>query len=212
MPKTNNLPLANPKSVIKIITIVFLILFAGKFIVKDALPYFRFTKEAFGGYWDYKWPLIGHVSSGVVALIIGPFQFWKAFRNKNLSLHRWLGRTYLIVILLGSICSTILAWTSSIRVNFSWALSLQSLAFAWIITSAMAYISVRRKRMVQHREWMIRSYVVTFAFVIFRWLNHLPLTIKLMDDFAERGPTVAWFSWTIPILITEVVFSWNKKH
>lgn len=58
---------------------------------------------------------------------------------------------------------------------------------------------------------MIRSYVVTFAFVTFRWLVDLPLVIGLMENFGERGPAVGWFSWTIPLLITEVVLNWNKK-
>jgi hypothetical protein len=57
---------------------------------------------------------------------------------------------------------------------------------------------------------MIRSCVVTFAFVIFRWLVDLPVVV-MFGDFVERGPTVGWISWTIPLLITEVVFSWNRK-
>jgi hypothetical protein len=58
---------------------------------------------------------------------------------------------------------------------------------------------------------MIRSYVVTFAFVTFRWLVDLPLVINLMDKFEERGPTTIWFSWVVPLLITEIVLSWKKK-
>ncbi len=204
--------LSTSQSYFKLLAWIFLVLFAGKFVIKDALPYFGFEQEIFGHYWDFKWVLIGHISSGIVALVIGPFQFWKAFRNKYLTIHRWMGRTYLIAILIGSICSTSLAWTSGIQVNFAWAFSLQCLAFAWITTASMAYISVMRRRIQQHREWMIRSYVVTFAFVIFRWLNdELPLAIQLMEKFEERGPTIIWFSWTIPLLITEIVLSWNKK-
>jgi uncharacterized membrane protein len=188
-----------------------LVLFAGRFVIKDALPYFGFDKEVFGSYWDFKWPLIGHISGGLLALVIGPFQFSKTFRNKNISLHRWMGRTYLMAILIGTVCSTYLAWTSAIRVNFSWALGLQGLAFAWITTASMAFISVMRMRIQQHKEWMIRSYVVTFAFVSFRWLNELPVSIHLMEKFEERGPTIIWLSWTIPLLITEIVLSWKKK-
>jgi hypothetical protein len=191
--------------------LLFLILFAGKFVIHDAIPYFGFNKEIFGRYWNYKWPLIGHISGGLLALVIGPFQFWKAFRNKNIFIHRWMGRTYLTAILIGTFCSTYLAWTSAIRVNFSWALGLQGLAFAWITTASMAFISVMRRRIQQHKEWMIRSYVVTFAFVTFRWLNDLPVAIKLMDKFEERGPTIIWLCWTIPLLITEIVLSWKKK-
>jgi hypothetical protein len=75
----------------------------------------------------------------------------------------------------------------------------------------MAFISVMRMRIQQHKEWMIRSYVVTFAFVSFRWLNELPVSIHLMEKFEERGPTIIWLSWTIPLLITEIVLSWKKK-
>jgi len=45
-----------------------------------------------------------------------------------------------------------------------------------------------RGRIIEHKEWMIRSYVVTFAFVIFRWLNEVE-AIKGLGNFVERGPT-----------------------
>lgn len=199
------------KSYISFGLTILLILFAGKFVINDALPYFGFAKETFGRYWDYKWPLIGHISGGLLALAIGPFQFSKTFRNKFMTTHRWLGRIYLTAILIGTISSTYLAWTSAYRVNFSWAFGLQGLAFAWITTASMAYISVMRGHIIQHKEWMIRSYVVTFAFVTFRWLADLQIAHQLMDKFEERGPTIIWLSWTIPLLITEIVLSWNKK-
>ncbi len=201
----------NPTSYLRIGLTIFLILFAVKFVIHDALPYFGFDKEAFGRYWNYKWALIGHISGGLLALVIGPFQFSTTFRNKFMITHRLLGRIYLTAILIGTISSTYLAWTSAYRVNFSWAFGLQGLAFAWITTALMAYVSVMRGRILQHKEWMIRSYVVTFAFVTFRWLNELTIVKNLMPEFAERGPTVIWFSWTIPLLITEIVLSWKKK-
>ncbi|WP_310379813.1 DUF2306 domain-containing protein [Flavobacterium sp.] len=211
MNQSNIFAFTKPKSYLRLGFTLFLILFAGKFIIKDALPYFGFEQETFGHYWDFKWALIGHISCGLLALVLGPFQFWKAFRNKYLTVHRWSGRIYLTAILIGTLSSTSLAWTSSIQVNFAWAFGLQGLAFAWITTASMAYISVRRKHIQQHKEWMIRSYVVTFAFVTFRWLNELTIVKNLMPEFVERGPTVIWFCWTIPLLITEIVLSWNKK-
>ena len=29
--------------------------------------------------------------------------------------------------------------------------------------------------------------------------------------FEERGLAMAWLSWTIPLLITEIALSWKKK-
>lgn len=211
MEKLNLFTQFKPKAYLRLGLTIFLILFAGRFVINDALPYFGFNKETFGSYWNYKWPLIGHISGGLLALIIGPFQFSKTFRNKFMTTHRWLGRIYLTAILIGTISSTYLAWTSAYRVNFSWAFGLQGLAFAWITTASMAYVSVMRGRILQHKEWMIRSYVVTFAFVNFRWLVDLPIAHQLMDKFEERGPTMIWLSWTIPLLITEIILCWKKK-
>jgi len=211
MPQSKLIALPQRQSYVRLVIVLLLIVFAGKFVVQHALPYFGFDKEAFGRYWNFKWPLIGHISGGIVALIIGPFQFWKAFRNRYLTTHRWMGRIYLAAIVTGTVSATYLAWTSGIRVNFSWALGLQCLAFVWITSAAMAFLSVMRGRIQQHREWMIRSYVITFAFVTFRFLNDSPFVISLMQKFDERGPAVIWFCWTIPLFITEIVLSWKKK-
>ena len=67
-----------------------------------------------------------------------------------------------------------------------------------------------RGRIIEHKEWMIRSYVVTFAFVIFRWLNEVE-AIKGLGNFVERGPTEIWISWVIPLLFAEIFISSKKK-
>jgi Predicted membrane protein (DUF2306) len=211
MAQSKLISLRQGKSYVRLVVVLLLVVFAGKFVIHDALPYFGFDKQTFGRYWNVKWSLIGHISCGIIALVIGPFQFWKTFRNRYLTTHRWMGRIYLTAILIGAACSTYLAWTSGIQVNFSWALGLQALAFAWITTAGMAYISVMRGRIQQHKEWMIRSYVITFAFVTFRFLSDAPIVISLMPKFSERGPAIIWLSWAIPLFITEIALSWKKK-
>lgn len=183
---------------------------AGKFIIKDAIQYYAFEDEVFGRWKDVRWSLIGHISGGLLALSIGPFQFWTGFRDKFRSVHRLTGKIYLLGILVAVISSTHLAWTTAVAVHWSWAVALQALAFAWFVTSSMAYIQILRKRITQHKEWMIRSYVVTFGFVIFRFLEDLE-SVQSLGNFIERGATVGWMSWTIPLLIAEVFISWNKK-
>jgi len=189
--------------------LIFLLLFALKFIIGE-LKYFSFNEELLGRYWSIKWILMGHLAGGILALIIGPFQFWKGFREKYMKLHRNLGRIYLIAILIGGLCSIYLAWTTALAIHWTWAVSLQALAIAWLGTAFMAYRSVMKKRIVLHKEWMIRSYVVTFAFVLFRWIVDLPFIVEL-GNFIERAPTVGWLAWAVPLFITEMVIGWNKK-
>ncbi|GAA0877461.1 hypothetical protein GCM10009119_04290 [Algoriphagus jejuensis] len=203
--------LSRPKSKLVPILWILVILFAGRFIVKDALPYYGMDEEVFGRFWNWKWPLIGHVSGGLIALLIGPFQFSTTFREKHLHIHRWMGRTYLVAILIATISSSYLAWTTALAIHWSWALSLQGLAFAWIVTAGMAFISIKRGHRQQHKEWMIRSYVVTFAFVTFRFINEME-SVRALGNFIERGPTEIWVSWAIPLLAAEVVMSLNRKN
>lgn len=210
----NASPLINqskPASFVKSGFVLLLTLYVGVVTFQEILPYLRLNKESYGRFWDYKWPLFFHISSGITAMLIGPFQFWKKFRNRYIKIHRLLGRIYLIAILTGTISATYLAWTSGYKISFSWAFGLEALAFVWITTALMACISVRKRRMIQHREWMIRSYVVTLGFFFFRIFNNSVFIKSIMPEFKERGVTIIWFCWAIPLLITEIVLSWKKK-
>lgn len=199
-----------PKAWLILLVWAFLFLFAGKFVLNDAIPYFGFNEEVYGRFWGMKWPLIGHVSGGLIALVLGPFQFWSGFRNRYLKVHRWTGRLYLTGILIGTVSSVTLALTTGIAIHWTWAISLLFLAMAWFFTAAMAFRFILLRRINLHKEWMIRSYVVTFAFVLFRWLNSTPLFVE-MGNFIERGPTMIWVSWVIPLFITEIILQWKKK-
>lgn len=186
-----------------------LFLIALNFIASE-FKYFRFNETTYGRYWDIKWWLIGHLTGGIAALIIGPFQFWTAFRNTYLKLHRLLGKIYVIAILIASLSSVYMAWTHAIEIHWTWAFALQTLGIAWFCTAFMAYWTIRKRKIQQHKEWMIRSYVLTFAFVAFRWINELPFVVEL-GDFAERAPTIIWVSWVVPLFITEILLQWNKE-
>jgi hypothetical protein len=55
---------------------------------------------------------------------------------------------------------------------------------------------------------MIRSYVVTFAFVIFRGLEEIGV-------FGGLGPGTqatmnAWVCWVVPLGMTEIVLQWRR--
>lgn len=45
-----------------------------------------------------------HIFASIVALVLGPFQFSTRLREKYTDLHRWLGRTYLMIgVLVGGL-------------------------------------------------------------------------------------------------------------
>ena len=84
---------------------------------------------------------------------------------------------------------------------------LAGLATAWLATTGMAFLAIKRHLYEQHKEWMIRSYVVTFAFVIFRAFDTMIASrMPLLDHIGIS----AWFCWSVPLLLNEVVLQGRK--
>ena len=173
------------------------------FVATNVPHYFVFTEESYG---EYYWPragyLLAHIIGGLIAIVIGPFQFWSRIRSKHPAIHRFSGRIYLLSILVGSIGGLGLAFT--IPEGLAYATGLGMLAVAWLTTSAMAFIAVRKRNFVQHKQWMIRSYVVTFAFVSFRLVDEV-LHFYGLGEIPTHNAMLAWGCWAVPLLVTEVV-------
>ncbi len=49
---------------------------------------------------------------------------------------------------------------------------------------------------------MIRSYVVTFAFVFVRLFEEVAVYMGV-SDFGDVEKAVVWLSWAVPLLLTE---------
>ncbi len=193
--------------------LVVLGLIAVYFVVDRALPYFfNFNIEHYQDYyWPNKWWLVGHLLGGALALIIGPFQFSTKFRNRFLKTHRDLGKVFIIAIIFASLSAMYMSVYVAPQVNISWSISLFVMALAWLVSVLMAYRAVRLKIIPQHREWMIRAYIITLGFVLFRVLNENSFIQDLMPTFEERGAACIWLSWVLPLFFTEVALQWHKK-
>ncbi len=149
-----------------------------------------------------------HIAGGVIALAVGPFQFPAAFRNRHLTLHRWLGRGYLVAVLVGSIAGLGVALNA-----FGGPVSHAGfglLAVLWFSTGAMAYIRARQLRFRSHREWMIRNFSLTFAAVTLRlWL---PLLVGAFGlEFVTSYVTVSWLCWVPNVLVAEGLVTRGRK-
>ena len=175
------------------------------YIYTRALPYYN-VDYAIGGYGSKAILIIIHVTLGITSTLIGPFQFIESFRLKNLKRHRLLGKIYL----LSTITSALISWYIVLPATHSGSLAYKGglffLGFAWIACAIMAYLSVKNKKIELHKEWMIRSYVVTIAFVTFRLVQDLLVGM----DFKGTSELMAWASWAIPLFITELILQGRK--
>lgn len=208
--KPANNPKSTPANSLFRPAMLLAVLLVAIYFISREVKYYTLNQETLGRFFEIRWWLMGHLSGGILALLIGPFQFWEKFRMRNLKLHRQLGKVYLIAILVATLCSTYMAWTSALKIHFSWALSLQVLAAAWLVTIFMAYRAIRMRRIQRHREWMIRSYIVTFGFISFRFINDTMAAAE-MGTFVERASSIIYLVLFIPLAIAGLVFEWNRK-
>jgi hypothetical protein len=122
-------------------------------------------------------------------------------------LHRVMGICYVISAGVGGAAAFYLAF----HTDFGWMFSmgLGSMATAWIISTGLATVAICRRMMQQHREWMVRSYVLTFGFVLLRVTTGI-LDIVNLGSIPERFIFSSWISWSVPLMITEVLLQGRK--
>jgi uncharacterized membrane protein len=146
--------------------------------------------------------LIPHTLAGISALLIGPINFSSRIRRRHLQLHRVLGRIYVISVFIGAATGVALA------VGRPGLPGTAMQAAAWIVCTTAALITARNGQIVQHRQWMARSYAVTFTFVSSRVLNLWPLYWGHIGDtlaaFGAIGFTLA------SLLIVDLALNWRE--
>ncbi len=175
-----------------------------------ALPYLRWDPAYFGdAFWPRRYGLIVHIAGGSLPLLVGPLQLWLGETRSKLNWHRTLGTLYLLGVAVGVVGSGYLALTTA--VGWIYSAGLLGLAVAWTITTGMAYRAIRRRAIEQHREWMIRSYVVTLTFVAFRAIV-AALGALEVGTFEERLTIASWAGWVVPLLALELCLQWRKSR
>jgi uncharacterized membrane protein len=150
--------------------------------------------------------IITHIAACMVALVIGPLQFMTRLRKRRfLNIHRWMGRLYLI----GSASGFYMAWLSFGELAAH--LSFGSLAVWWFTTGLMAYRHIRAGHIEAHRQWMIRSYAMTFAAVTLRlWL--LLFIFGFRVAYEEAFVAVSWVCWIWNIPAAEWLISASRAE
>jgi uncharacterized membrane protein len=146
--------------------------------------------------------LIPHTLAGIFALLIGPINFSSRIRNRYLRFHRVLGRIYVISVFIGAATGVALA---SGRPGFPGTCGQAS---AWVVCTTAALITARNRHIVQHRQWMARSYAVTFTFVSSRVLNLWPSYWGHLGDTLSAVGVIAFT--LASLLIVDLGLNWRE--
>lgn len=146
--------------------------------------------------------LIPHTIAGTLALLIGPINFSSRIRQRQRTLHRVLGRIYVASVFVGSFTGIALA---AGRPGLP-GTSMQSAA--WMVCTIAALVTARNRQFIKHRQWMARSYAVTFTFVSSRVLNLWPRYWSHLGDVLSAVGVIAFT--LASILIVDLALDWHE--
>ena len=147
-----------------------------------------------------------HIIFGGLALLIGWIQFVPKWRDKNLNLHRTLGKLYVIFVFLSSLAS--LSIVSNATGGLIPALGFGFLGVIWFLITLFAFITIRKGNVLKHQKLMIFSYAACFSAVTLRL--YMPILMLIFHDFIKAYTIVAWLCW-IPNLIFAFISTKNIK-
>jgi uncharacterized membrane protein len=146
--------------------------------------------------------LIPHTLAGTLALLIGPINFSSRIRQRHLRLHPILGYIYVISVFVGSFTGIALA---AGRPGLP-GTSMQ--AAAWMACTTVAVVTARNRQIKVHRQWMARSYAVTFTFVSSRVLNLVPAYWSHLGDVLSAVGVIAFT--LASLLIVDIGLNWRE--
>jgi uncharacterized membrane protein len=180
------------------LTTLFVFITSEVLLVTDYPMYHAYRLQVIGD----RHLLIPHTLAGILALAIGPINFSSRIRERHRKLHRVLGRVYVIAVFVGAFTGIALA---SGRPGLP-GTSMQ--AAAWIVCTTAAFITARNRQIVQHWQWMARSYAVTFTFVSSRVLNLWP---RYWSHLGDSLSAVGVIAFTLAsLLIVELGLNWRE--
>jgi uncharacterized membrane protein len=149
-----------------------------------------------------------HFIGGGIALVLGALQMSTWLRMRFLSLHRWIGRIYLLAVLAAGIFGLQMA---SVAIGGLVAkIGFGLMAVLWIVTAVMAYFKIRQGDVQAHRNWMMRNYALTLAAITLRIYLGISLGV-LQLDFLLVYPVIAWACWVPNLMLAEMIFVRHRK-
>ena len=148
-----------------------------------------------------------HLIPALIIAVVGPLQFIRAVRKRWPTWHRMAGRFYIVAGLLGASTGFIIGGLTPFGgldgpgFNEAVATAVFSSYIIWALISA--YVAIRKRDFIRHREWMIRSFTLMMGIATERiFLIILQSTTEV--DIAILFGTTFWMAGVVNIIVAEM--------
>ncbi|MBL8810966.1 MAG: DUF2306 domain-containing protein [Planctomycetaceae bacterium] len=143
-----------------------------------------------------------HIVGAPVALLCGLPQFSRLLLRAFPRLHRTLGKTYALAVLLAAAPGGLIMgfWSRGGIPAMLCFITMSVLVAAFTI---LAWRTALQRRFESHRKWMTRSYLLMISAVLLRLLDPALRRAGLSDDLSYQ--LSVWLSWVPSLVIFEVM-------
>lgn len=148
-----------------------------------------------------------HMAGGSIVLMLGPLQFWRWFRGKFQHIHRIMGKIYLLGAAMAGLSAL---GISLISTCLPCRVSLFLLSVFFLLSTFLAWHTIKQRNIKAHRQFMVRSYICALAFVTVRVDDVFPLDFlfsTISDPVFRRTVNEYFFSF-VPLIFAEIIMMW----
>jgi uncharacterized membrane protein len=174
----------------------------------------HFTLQPDAGFLQYKQEYVHikawrtafyiHVFTGILTLLAGFTQFSPLILREYRKLHRMMGKAYVCLVLLVNFPAGMLM---AFYANGYWPtrIAFVILDSLWFVFTLKAWLEIRKGNVKKHKQFMIRSYALTFSAITLRsWKMLLsgllvidPVTLYMIDAWLGFIPNLLFAEWLI---------------
>ena len=85
------------------------------------------------------------------------------------------------------------------------------LAFLWVVFTACAWYYAVKRKFIQHRAFMIRSYALTLSAITLRIYTYGFAYFNIHARPVDIYITTAWLSWVPNLIIAEMIINYTRN-
>lgn len=153
-------------------------------------------------YPSYCMVFYAHIFLGGLSLILGAIQFFPGLRIWRPILHKVFGKLYVLSVIISGSSGLFIAFYA--EGGFITSLGFSFLAIFWLFTTIIAFLFIKKVNLIQHENWMIRSYALCFAAVTLRL--YITLVVGVLNmEFIRAYTFIAWLCWVPNLFVAELI-------
>lgn len=162
----------------------------------------------------YPYLTLIHIIPGLFFMILGPLQFNSNLRARHPKFHRISGRIFLICSAIIGISALVMSFGMPAigGVNQAAATTLFAIFFLFALTKA--FVHIRRREIILHRQWMIRAFATGLAVATIRPIIGFFFATSRLTHLTphEFFGTAFWLGFIVQLIAAEAWIHYTQPH